>query len=507
MSAVARSSVTWFAALLACLALAPALAQAGVIARGPAPDGARLLGPLCRQDSANFRAWWSEAAGAPGAIAGEDGSCVTPPQTVRRLLAAAEAARRQAIALGFPAAIGDAPPPVLRDARFTRRLLRDTPATRVAALAALQSTDRGRYLAGLTARQRTALLRGLPSATRRALLREYRRAITGRPGDFVGGDRRIDLVLDASATGVSGQVSQYRPGSTTCRSRRDGTRQRFVASWMTLLVGDNPAYSRSTLAHELMHVVQCVMELQIGTPSLVKEGTAEWFSAQADPLAFPGSPTPDGGVNAGNARTVSFCNRFNPLEDGLQPYASWAVWDALSAAEGPGRVRAALNAYRRPMAGTGEAAIAVVGQARWAAAVRDAARALCINRRSPDGRIGFAAQVRDFLGALGERATPGVPVTVVVPAGGVVSVAALWPAQATGAVAVRILAPGLAPATLAAHVGGSLAGSPLAGVAGQSEAWLPIPASAIGEGFLPVTIVNPSASMPLTATVAVIGAG
>jgi hypothetical protein len=482
----------------AVLATIPALAQAGVASRGPAPDGASRLGPLCRHDTQHFRAWWSDRPGAPGALPGADGSCASLPPLVTEVLDAANAARDRAVRMGFPATIGDAPPTVLRDARFTRQLLRYPPPLRAAALGSLSPVVRGRLLAGMTAAPRNGVLRGLAPGLRRRMTGELRTAQRGRPADLVGGDRRVDLVLDGSARGVSGFVRPGQPGSAVCRTSTRGSQRVFVATWLTVLVTADVAAARATTAHELMHVVQCVMGVHPGTPLLVKEGTAEWFAALAEPASFPGT-VPAGGVAGGNARAVSFCNSFDPRGGGLQPYASWAVWDVL----GTRSVRSVLSGYRRSAAGGDGGAIGRVGAARWSEAVRVAAREVCGNRRSPSGAVAFAPEVRDFLGATSSPARAGAPATVTVPAGGVATAAAIWGALPAAAVTVRLSAPGVAPEALAAHVVASTSAGALTPGVREGAAVVEIPAAALGERYVPVTVANPSAGAPTPVSIEV----
>jgi hypothetical protein len=406
--------------------------------------------------------------------------------------------------MGFPATIGDAPPPVLRDARFTRQLLRLSPQVRVSALGALSPAVRGRLLAGLTTAQRARVLRGLPPSLRRRLAGELRTAQRGRPSDFVGGDRRVDLVLDGSATGVSGFVRPGQPGAAICRTSTRGAQRTFVATWVTVLATSDIPATRSTVAHEMMHVVQCVMGVRPDTTLLVKEGTAEWFAALAEPAAFPGT-VPDGGVSGGNARAASFCNRFDPRGPGLQPYASWAVWEAID----PGTpraaaVRAVLNGYRRSSAGAESGAIARVGTARWSEALRVAAREVCGNLRSPSGVVAFAPRTREFIGATASTARFGAPAGLTVPAGGVASGAAIWGSLPVAAVAVRLSAPGIPPEALAAQVVAGTSTGILAPAVRNGVLVLDIPAAALGERYVPVTVANPSTGAPLQVTIEVL---
>ncbi|WP_217912759.1 hypothetical protein [Miltoncostaea marina] len=502
--------IALLAAVAALLAAAPAssLGAGGVPvpASFPAPDGAGALGPLCRADTPAFRLWWSDHPGAPGAVEGADGSCATQPPVVAGLAGAAEAHRATARALGFPAMAGDAAPSIPARPALTRTLLRTGPARRARILAASARAARGGYLASLRPAQRARVLRGVPRRLRARLLADMRRVQRGRPADFVGGDRRVDVVVDG--TGATGLVQPGQPGASPCRTTGEG-RARFHAAWAVVLAqpGRDP---RAVLAHELFHVAQCNLGVGFDAPMLAREGTAEWFASVAEPAAFPGAVASGGGsssIGGGNARVASFCNGFDPAGTGTTPYASWAVWQALDPAAAPSAagVRAALLGFRTST-GTrlaGGAAVARVGPARWAEAVRVAAHATCGDLRSPSGTATFDPVVRDFLGALRPPASEASAATLPVAPGGVSSATAAWGSGAAAAT-VLVSAAGVPAETLAAHVVSGGAEGRIAPVVRGGAVALDVPAAMLAGRSVPVTVANPSAGAPLAAEVRVV---
>jgi hypothetical protein len=482
---------------VALLAAAPnAVAQAGVAVAGaaPAPDGARAMGPLCRTDTPAMRFWWTEGPGRSAAVAGSDGVCATVPAVVSELAASAEAARARAVGLGFPALVGDAAPAGARSPAILRALLRLSPASRARALGTFARRPRGAFLLGLTRAQLARMQRGLPAGLRARLRADRARALRGTPRDFVGGDRRVDIVLDAS--GATGQVQRLQPGLSPCRvTPRGGARAAFVASWVVVYApADGPA-PRAVLAHELFHVAQCVSGVGPGTPVLLREGTAEWFAALAEPAGFPGASVPGGAsITSGNARAATFCTGFDPAGGGTAPYASWPVWEALDpGTAGPGAVRAMLRAFpgSRSPAPTAAAVVRRVGAVAWTDALRVAAREVCGNRRSPSGVVLFAPEVRDFLGAGGPAASPATPATLTVPAAGVATAGAVWGPAPVAAVTVRLSAPGVAPEALAAGVVVTTTAGPLAAVVRDGAVAVDVPPAALGERSVPVTVAGP----------------
>jgi hypothetical protein len=233
-----------------------------------------------------------------------------------------------------------------------------------------------------------------------------------------------------------------------------------------------------------------------GTPILLREGTAEWFAALAEPAGFPGPVAPGGSsITSGNARAAGFCTGFDPAGGGTAPYASWPVWEALDpGTAGPGVVRGMLRAFpgsRAPVPAA-PAVVSRVGAAAWTDALRAGAREVCGNRRSPSGVVTFAPEVREFLGAGGPAATTAAPATLTVPAAGVATAGAVWGSAPVAAVTVRLSAPGIAPEVLAAGVVVTTAAGPLTAVVRDGAVAVDVPPAAFGERYVPVTVANPA---------------
>ncbi|MGD9572424.1 MAG: hypothetical protein AB7V62_11095 [Thermoleophilia bacterium] len=488
---------------------APALGQTAGVAvtnTARAPEGAAALGPLCRSDTPSFRLWWSDTPGAPGAVAGADGNCATLPPVILDLAVAAEAYRARAIGLGFPAMVGDGPPRYLTNPGLLRALLRLRPASRSRAFGTINRRARGSFLAGLTTKQRSKVLRKLPRTARKRLLADMRRAQRGSPSDFVGGDRRVDVVVDA--TGVTGKVSAQQTGVSPCRTY-SRPRRTFVASWAFVLAPPDQPSPRAVLAHELFHVAQCKLLVGPGTPLVLREGTAEWFAALAEPGGFPGLVGPTSITN-GNARAASFCNGFDPGGTGTAPYASWPVWEALdTGSPAPGLVRQLLvkgfpgGAAIAPPA---SAVIAAVTGPRWVEAVRVAAREVCGNRRSPSGIINLAPELRSYLGSGALQATPTTPADDTIAEGGITTLPAVWGASSTfTSVSVRITSAQAAAEALVPGVVVTTRSGPLTPVIRGGAVVVDIPASARSEGYVPVTVVTPLVAGAAAIRVEVIG--
>ncbi|MEQ9337414.1 MAG: hypothetical protein RJQ03_09515, partial [Miltoncostaeaceae bacterium] len=446
--------------------------------------------------------WWTERSGRSVAIEGSDGNCRTVPPVVADLMSAAEPVRRRAVSAGFAPIVGDGPPATLRDVAFTRQLLRVPASVRVQALRQQRTDLRRAYLAGLNVRQFAVMTRGMSGAARRVFGRERTLGLRGRPRDFVGGDRRVDVVLDVA--GATGYVRTGQTGLAVCRTRGDGGRRSFVASWLYLLMQPGDTSVRATLAHEAFHVVQCVMNTRGDAPQLLREGSAEWFSVLSEPASFPGAVGLDGAITAGNARAASFCNEFDPRNlAGLDVYSAWAVWEALDpATRRASLVPRLLRVYRRAT-GDGDGVIRRVGEARWSQALLTAARTVCGTLTSPSGRVTFAPQVRGFLGSRNQPAEVGRPATITLPPGGLVTVGAVWGQRAVGAASVSVGSPAVAPDVLAQQIVVSTALTPLTPGVRDGQAAVDIPAESLNEGYVPVTIANPSASSPVQVTVQV----
>lgn len=496
-----------FIALLACV---PVAAGATGVQAGPGdviPESAKRLGMPCRMDTATFRIWWGDTPGAAGALTGADGNCRTVPPAAASASTIAERARATATGLGFPPMIGDAPPPTVRNPGLTRFLLRVRPDARVVALNGLGATTRGQYLAGLPASTRTRVLAGLPGRVRLRFVRDLRRAQTGRPADFVGGNRRVDIILDGS--GVTGLVSDGTPGRATCSEIPTGprlSRVQFRSSQLVVLTPGETAPA-AVIAHELFHVVQCNTSTSSGAPDLLAEGTAEWFAARAEPKDFAGALVAEGDrevLSGGATRVVGFCTRFDPVASGLDPYNSWGVWQALDGgAVRPARVLAALRRVaglrRAPAAAD---LIRAVGTARWASAVQEAARSLCGGLRAPFGAVVFPAGTRGFIGVASPTASAAVPQTVVVPRWGAASVRVTWSPGDAQAV-IRVASADVDASALAAAVVATGASGPLAVTVRDGAAVIDVTGAALADGSLTLVVPNPRATGAATVTVAV----
>jgi hypothetical protein len=457
----------------------------------PLPDGAAALGPLCRTDSPRIRIWWTDAPGAPGAVASADGACATVPPVVAELLGVGEAAAVRMRAMGFAPLVGEAAPQQVRIPGLAARLLRARPAPRAALLRTVPGRIRGSFLAGLTAAQRTRILRGLPRPLTRRLRAEMAVAQRGTP---TGGDRRVDVVVDG--TGASGLVRDGQPGASPCSLRLPGGRAVFAESSAVVLAPPGAPAPRATLAHELFHVQQCGMSVGSSASALLKEGTAEWFAAEAEPAAFAGTVTASAGgvsIGGGNARTATFCNRFDPDAPGLVPYAAWGVWQALDGG-GP----AAATAVRRLLAAAagrtgsaqtpGSLTVAAVGADRWGRALTAAMQAQCGALRSPSGTTVFAPEVRGFIGGDAGAATPASPVTLTVPAGGVDSVTAR--PGPPGPVRVVVTSPQVPASALLAAVAVAGPAGPLPGAVAGNAVVVAVPAELVGGDDLSVSVAN-----------------
>ncbi len=468
----------------------------------------RDAGLVCRTDTPNFRAWWGETPGAVGAAPGADGNCTTLPPVVPDTLAVAEAIRLASNAAGFPAIVGDRALVFRRDGVWYRRTVRTRPTARATTLGRIAPTTRGRLLAGLRATERKRVYRGLPSRLVRRLKSDVTRALSGRPRDFVGGDRRVDVMFDG--TGATGLVNPTVVGRAPCTQSVATSGRRAFVSGSFILFTPDAAVPRAVLAHELFHTVQCILGLPGGTPALVGEGTAEWHAATFEPVDFAGAQIAQGNavsVTGGAARAISFCNNFDPTSTtGLDGYRAFGVWSALEIAS-PGTVLGVLTAGAATPFATTQAVIGHIGDARWSEALLVATREICGNLRTPSGQTVFPPGIRVFFGA--NPGTPGAqpaaPAMVTLAPGGVRSIPVGWPPTdpPSTTVTLQVTAPGIDPATVAArtfvHVAGALA--PVGPDATGSAAMLS-GAQVTAQGGA-VTMANPSSVAPLTITVSV----
>ena len=479
-------------------------------ADNPPSDSAplRAAGLVCRTDSPNFRAWWGETPGAPGALPTADGACTSVPAIVSDTLQVAEVIRLASNAAGFPAIVGDRQLVFARDRAWYGRTVRAKAKLRATMLSRTAPATRGRLLAGVAPAERTKVYRGLPSRLVTRLKRDVSRALRGRPKDFVGGDVRVDVMFDG--TGATGLVDATIVGRAPCTQSVAPSGRRTFVSGAFILFAPDAVVPRATLAHELFHTVQCILGVPGGTPALIGEGTAEWHAATFEPLDFAGAEVATGNgltVTGGAARAISFCNDFDPTDTaGLDGYRAFGVWSALEIAA-PGTILGMLTASANAPFASTQAVIAHVGDARWSDALLSATREICGNLRMPSGQTVFPPGIRSYFGANPGTPTaqPGVPATLTLPPGGVRSLPVGWalvdPPPTT--VTVQVAVPGVDPAVIAArsfvHVAGALAA--VAPDATGSAAVLS-GAQVVARGGA-VTVANPSSVSPLTITVSV----
>lgn len=202
---------------------------------------------VCRADSVNVRAWWGDTPGAAGALPGTDASCPTVPPVVEATLQAAESIRLASNAAGFPRLVGDRPVVFTRNRGWYLRLVRARPAARAAILGRIAPAARGRLLAGLRPTERKRVYRGLPARLVTRLRRDVTRAPLGRPRDFVGDDRRLDLMFDG--TGATGRVNSSVVGLAPCTQAVTPGRRTFI-SGTAILYAPDATVQQAVLAHE-----------------------------------------------------------------------------------------------------------------------------------------------------------------------------------------------------------------------------------------------------------------
>jgi hypothetical protein len=97
----------------------------------------------------------------------------------------------------------------------------------------------------------------------------------------------------------------------------------------------------------------------------------------------------------------------------------------------------------------------------------------------------------------------GTPGSVIVPAGGVTSVIGAWGRRPVAAAAVRLSSAVVPPETLAAFLVSTATTGPITPVVRGGTVAFDIPAAARGDGYVPVTIANPSADLSLAVQVQV----
>ena len=469
----------------------------------------RDAGLVCRADTPNFRAWWGDSPAAAGALAGADGNCATVPSIVSDTLQAAEVIRLASSAAGFPAMIGDRPLVFTRDGAWYRRTTRLKPKVRALTLGRIAPTPRGRLLAGLRPNERTRVYRGLPSRRVKGLKRDVARALAGRPQDFVGGDRRVDVMFDS--TGATGLVKSTTDGVTRCTQSVAPSGRRTFVSGSVILFTPDAAVPRALVAHELFHIAQCILGINKGKPALLGEGTAVWHAATFEPLDFAGTVVALGNgyftVTRGADRAISFCNDTDPTRTtGLDGYQAFGVWSAIEIAS-PGTILGLLATNDVTPFATPQAVIAHVGDARWSDALLTATREICGNLRTPSGQTVFPPGIRALFGT--NRGTPtaqpAAPAAITLAPGGVRSIPVNWalvdPPPTT--VTIQVAAPGIDPAAITARTFAHIAGAPVTGIPDPAGTSVVLSGAQVAARGGAVTVANPSSVTPLEITVSV----
>ena len=498
--------------LMATTALALGIAASASAQTGrPATPGAQppemtrqmaQTGRLCRVDTSGLSMWWSEAPGGRHTVHGADGNCRTVPAVVRE--SATTLLRTQAMlrAMGYPVVRGDAAPRFHPQPAAFRRLQRMGPEVRARTMSAIPRETRGRMLASFTVPQRRAVSRGLPHRLRALMAQDLRLAQAGRPRDFIGASRRLDVVLTADSAAMPDSE-----GYADCRgdlSRRGA--DRFVGTSMVVLT-DGSAPSVSTLAHEFFHAVQC--NLGMGKNALLAmEGTADWASARLQPAAFAGPviATADGRrwISGGSVQAMGFCQNFDPTATASDdPYLSFAVWAALEA-DTPGLIRRTLTAAATRPLTTPTAVMDQIGDARWSRALATATSAVCGELRVPGSPTRLPAEARGFIGGGGPAAGPGGAVSISVPAGGVRSAGLNW-SQNQAAPTFLIASPQMTPAALAGQLVANTRTAPLVVTPTADGVLVVIPPERVSDGSGSVTVASPSIGAPFAVTITMIG--
>jgi hypothetical protein len=483
---------------------ATALAAGRPAVPGPLPPpgvtAIQQAGKLCVADSAHFRVWWGDTPGRRFALEGADGRCETLPPVATETIQTAETFRTRAAQFGFPQLLGDGNPLYPRKVARARQLIRQKPAIRAAVLRAMSKAKRGPLLAGFSAAERRAVLQGLPGALRAEFKRDIAAALRGGPKVFVGGDRRLDIVLHASL-----EVLATTDGSSLCRHYRlaNGKPSFRAASVLAFLPG--PKANRGPLGRALFEAIECRMGLPRTNAALLREGVAEAMAAIVDPIGYAGfvrqlgpAQTPFGGA----ARAVGFCKRFDPYSLTVEdPQRSWAAWTALENAQ-PGIIRRTLTGTLRAPLTTPAAVLNQIGDASWSAALATGTQAVCGGLRSPFGQA-FPAAIRGLITSVGTSATvsPTAPTTVEIPPGGVRTISATWgTAPAPTSVTLRASSPAFTGAALAA--GAAASADDQLGVTSDATAVnAAVPAGSIARGAATITIANPSMRLPTSVNV------
>jgi len=472
----------------------------------PAPGVAAIAkdAKLCSATSANFRVWWGDTPGAAISLEGADRRCETLPPAAADALNVAELFRTRVTALGFPRLLGDAVPFYTRKTAVAKRLAKLKPAARARSLGAMSKSKRGPLLAGFSAAERRAVLKGIPGRLRNQLTRELQAALRGGPKVFVGGDRKLDIVLHASrkqltTTDGAGQCRRYRLANGKPAFR--------AMSFVVFSPGPKATY-RAPLAHELFRSVECRMLLPDSNAPLLREGAAEAMAAVAFPEGYAGSIQQIGTTTlafGGAAQTIGFCSTFDPRStEGRDPYRSWAPWAAIETAQ-PGTIRAILqSAVTTPLTTSAEV-LAAIGDARWSGALARATKSVCGNLTSPTGKTTFPAAVRDRIAGSGSGtlASPVTPAALSLSPGGVRAVTTSWTPTSTS-VTIHVRIAGVTPAKVLEGTVVTVGGVPLALTTDATDVLASVPAGSIPLAKGIVSIANPAMLTSAGVTVSVV---
>jgi len=332
------------------------------------------------------------------------------------------------------------------------------------------------------------------------MAKDLRTALTGTAADYVGGNRRVDVVLTASTTALGA-----RDGVSPCLSNRAlrGTK-RFVSTSMVVVTPD-AGPNIATLSHELFHTFQCNLGM-LSSSELLMEGTAEWASARIDATSYAEAiVTSLGGgrtVGGGTARAIAFCTRFTPqmASAGTDGYRSFAVWAALEAAE-PGITRRILTAAVAEARTTPEAVMDLVGDVKWSSALRTAVTSVCGALQVPGTEVTFPSEMRSFLVSNGvATAALGLTANIVVPPGGVQAVNIRWDSY-DDMTSFLVTSPDMAPAELAAQIVASARSGPISVSPVGSGVLVTVPGGYMYQEMGSISIASPGIRRSLTVTV------
>ncbi len=163
-----------------------------------------------------------------------------------------------------------------------------------------------------------------------------------------------------------------------------------------------------------------------------------------------------------------------------------------------GRPRGVSRSAGRARRSSMQAVLARVGADRWSAALAVAVREVCGNALALGATV-VPSGIQDYFGALRQPASPGGSMPLVVPAGWTASVGAIWPPGST-TVTLRV-----APASLVGRLMARSGGVPLPVGSDGTAAVVTMPAELLpAQHSASLTIANPSAATPTTATIDVV---